>query len=106
MVTFPPGSCVNLEEDFDLLDNAALPGTQGNRARRPATFVTVNSGSYPDFVSFDFHSSMTQIVRVFGNQHCFQYVERRYSGFVALRIVVVVGHYDLTDLGIRGLQRH
>ena len=61
------------------------------RPVRPETSVTVSSGFCPDFVSLDFHIPMTQIVISLYNEHRFQYVERRYSGFVALSFVVAAG---------------
>jgi hypothetical protein len=57
----------------------------------PETSVTVSSGLGLDFVSLDFHIPMTQIVINLYCEHCFQYVERRYSGFVALSFVVSAG---------------
>jgi hypothetical protein len=54
----------------------------------PETSVTVSSGFCPDFVSLDFHIPMTQIVISLYYKHRFQYVERSYSGFVALSFVV------------------
>jgi hypothetical protein len=45
---------------------------------------------------------MTQFVSVLPDEHCFQYVERRYSGFVALRIVVA-GNSGGRRLGNQGL---
>jgi len=61
----------------------------------PNTFVTVSSALCLDFVSLDFHIPMTQIVISLCYEHRFQYVERRYSGFVALSFVVAAG----TQLG-------
>jgi hypothetical protein len=48
---------------------------------------------------------MTQIVTIFCCKHHFQYVERRYSGFVALSSVVGAGTSAWTILGINGLKR-
>jgi hypothetical protein len=63
----------------------------------PETSVTVSSGFCPDFVSLDFHIPMTQIVISLYYEHRFQYVERSYSGFVALSFVVTA-HAGLGDL--------
>jgi hypothetical protein len=48
---------------------------------------------------------MTEIVTAFVPKHHFQYVERRYSGFVALSSVVGVCTSAWTILGINGLKR-
>jgi hypothetical protein len=58
------------------------------RPAGPETSVTVSSGFCLDFVSLDFHIPMTQFVISLYYEHRFQYVERRYSGFVALSFVV------------------
>jgi hypothetical protein len=48
---------------------------------------------------------MTEIVTAFVPKHHFQYVERRYSGFVALSSVVGAGTSGWTILGINKLKR-
>ena len=48
---------------------------------------------------------MTQIVTVLYYEHHFQYVERRYSGFVALSFVVGPDT-GRNAIEVKGLQRH
>jgi len=48
---------------------------------------------------------MTEIVTTFFREHRFQYLERSYSGFVALSFVVGAGTSAWTILGINGLKR-
>ena len=55
---------------------------------RPDTFVTVSSGFCPDFVSLDFNIPDDTNCHCFVCNIRFQYVERRYFGFVALSFIV------------------
>jgi hypothetical protein len=48
---------------------------------------------------------MTEIVTTFLREHRFQYVERRYSGFVALTSVAGRRYLSLAILGINELKR-
>jgi hypothetical protein len=72
----------------------------GNGSVQASTFVTdvIVVGSLTSFHAIS-HKDMTQIVSFFVCCHHFQYVERRYSGFVALRIVACV-RFDANYRGI------